>query len=839
MATARVKSGGLGRWGLLVLLALAGCGGGGGGGESGTAGPEAQVISGNFMPLAVGDRWIYSWNGAAEATAGVVGTRTAEGQSGWVVQTMEPVGNAAETVYLVSADRVRAVPVYSPDPLVTALGAVDVMRMPLRAGDEWTQADKTVDLGLDLDGDLRNETAQVRSVVRVIGLESVDTPSGTLSGTLHQRTVLTATVVYSRSGSSATSVSTTDEWYAPNLGPVRIDSVIRSGDQVQQQSIAVSAYHVGDVRSESQPPTLQSTDPASDAQLPAVSRVTLTFSEAVDAAAARAAISVVDALGGEVGGTVTLGNSDERQVIWTPAQALADGGYTVRVGVALTDRLGNAMAAAMASSFTVDSTAPGLLSSTPANGATDAPRDQPIVLRFNEVLDPASVNASSVIFSGGAATLSVAGDTLTVTPSATLQRLTDYTVQVTPLVTDRAGNAMPGAVIGFRTDSGRFAPSSALPAIAAAGYGSNPLQVVATGDVNGDGRADVLGAAYDGSFWPGRYALAIWYQQADGRLAPPELLTLPTVGPAGGCDPSSIGVGDLDGDGRLDLAIASNGCGVQLVFQTAGGALALGPLLDTLVSGLLRLADVDGDGRLDIVSLAAYGTRVQVWRQGSAGVFSLVAEPAAATSLIIDLAVGDLNGDGRPDLAVSGVNQPGHSMAVLYQLPDGSFAAPAYQTLQRQASGVAIGDVNGDGRQDLVYTVSSNAPAYLGVMLQQADGSLAAPQWLDSYDIPQQIVAADVNGDGRTDLVVAHSGWQSVGVYLQGTDGRLGAESRYRATTNSWLASAMAVGDVSGDGRPDIVLPGEVLIQRPVPVQSQSLPPWLMALRVGAGAASR
>jgi len=120
----------------------------------------------------------------------------------------------------------------------------------------------------------------------------------------------------------------------------------------------------------------------------------------------------------------------------------------------------------------------------------------------------------------------------------------------------------------------------------------------------------------------------------------------------------------------------------------------------------------------------------------------------------------------------------------------------------------AIGDVTSDGRADLVTTVSANSPeSQLVVHPQTATGGLGPAVQYASYDSPEPLTLADMNGDGRTDVAVAHGGWYAGSVLLQRPDGLLGRGQR------SWIPYAshydyrgIAVGDLDADGKPDIAL---------------------------------
>ena len=133
---------------------------------------------------------------------------------------------------------------------------------------------------------------------------------------------------------------------------------------------------------------------------------------------------------------------------------------------------------------------------------------------------------------------------------------------------------------------------------------------------------------------------------------------------------------------------------------------------------------------------------------------------------VTEVETGDVTGDGRVDIVTAH-----QSVVDVYaQIDDGFAPAVAYTSWVTGSStsvnGLAIGDIDGDGLADLHASVGGNKPdSWVVTRLQQRDGTLGAPEQRASYDSPESLEYADVTGDGRGDLVVAHGGWNALGVY--------------------------------------------------------------------------
>jgi hypothetical protein len=176
---------------------------------------------------------------------------------------------------------------------------------------------------------------------------------------------------------------------------------------------------------------------------------------------------------------------------------------------------------------------------------------------------------------------------------------------------------------------------------------------------------------------------------------------------------------------------------------------------------------------------------------------------AGTGSTPTSVAVADVNGDGQPDLITA--NFGTSTAGVLLGRVGGGFAPVITYPAGANGSprGVAVADVNGDSRPDIV---TANSDDTAGVLLGQAGGgfSAASPYSTGANSNPGNVAVGDVNGDGRPDLVTANYGTSTAGVLLGQAGGGFAPVSTYPASANSPLG--VAVADVNSDGRLDIIL---------------------------------
>ncbi len=387
--------------------------------------------------------------------------------------------------------------------------------------------------------------------------------------------------------------------------------------------------------------------------------------------------------------------------------------------------------------------------------------------------------------------------------------------------------------------------------------GATSTSQIAVGDINGDGKPDLAVS----SIWATTYDLNVFINQGSGTFAPVvqyqttgvngqtviadfnndgmnDVATTNVFGTAGyptyyrvmvfrnkgsgvldNYNPSSYAVnytpfalatGDLNNDGKTDMAVASNfnsnkvttllnnGCGFNSDYTTNGGAVYVS-----------EIGDLNNDGKLDVTVANHFGA--SVYLNTGNGLFSPVVNytvPMSAGSFgVQDVALNDINGDGYLDIAVS--NYSASQLSLLINNGNGTFSTPVNYTVSGYAQNVVLKDLNGDDKTDIVVG-ERGASGQFDVFINAGGGVFAAPTTYTCNYYVADVSVGDLNGDNKPDLAIPNSNSLTVAIYINSGTGTFLTPVNYpiaSSTSSAFQASSIAIGDLNGDNKPDLAMP--------------------------------
>jgi uncharacterized membrane protein len=355
--------------------------------------------------------------------------------------------------------------------------------------------------------------------------------------------------------------------------------------------------------------------------------------------------------------------------------------------------------------------------------------------------------------------------------------------------------------------------------------------------VNGDGNLDLIVANEEQSKNDSQGSISVMLGKGDGKFHAPVNYS------SGGESAYSITVADVNGDGKLDLVVA-NGCfgsdcstgSVSVLLGNGDGTFKKAKTYRSGAASVfgahVAVGDLNGDGKLDLAvantgSVCCSAGLVGVLLGNGDGTFKKAKTYSTGGFDAIGwVAIADLNGDKKPDLVVANYcatecsYPPAEgSVGVLLGKGNGTFeAVKTYPSGGDGTVSVAVADLNKDGKPDIL--VASCGPeacgpgspgGNVGVLIGNGNGTFKPVVNYPAANSPFNVVAADMNGDGKLDIVVSNWGTPNASTNHGAVTVLLGKgngtfQPMQTFPSGGAEAPSVAVADVNKDGRPDIVL---------------------------------
>jgi hypothetical protein len=295
----------------------------------------------------------------------------------------------------------------------------------------------------------------------------------------------------------------------------------------------------------------------------------------------------------------------------------------------------------------------------------------------------------------------------------------------------------------------KFQPARFIP------VAKGPLGI-ALGDVNNDGEQDLIVANSR------KDEVTVLLGHGDGSFTTPKVFTVTRNGrsPREGYIPAGIALDDFDGDGNLDVAVENIGTSTVAILSGDGKGNFSKPLnlpvgrAETMGMGIAT-GDFNHDGKVDVISANSGADSLSVLLGKGNGRF--IEERDFPTGERPDqMVLADFNNDGLPDVATVNVgnNFTGHTISVLFGKKGGGFQPQKVTTVKDIVSGMTSADLNGDGKTDLV--VLNSAVNKVSILLGRGDGTFDSPLQFSVGSTPDSVTVGDFNGDGKPDIAVSN-----------------------------------------------------------------------------------
>jgi FG-GAP-like repeat/FG-GAP repeat len=409
----------------------------------------------------------------------------------------------------------------------------------------------------------------------------------------------------------------------------------------------------------------------------------------------------------------------------------------------------------------------------------------------------ATANQNIVFFGATMATVTAASITVltvTVPTGATYQK-----ISVTNLANHLTAYSLKPFIVTYSNGSIAYATKTDFSTTGSA-------TGMAVGDLDGDGKADLAVADNNG-------VVSVFRNTStSGTISYAAKVDFAT-----GTYPRYVVIGDMDGDGKLDLAVANQGStSVSVLRNTSSGTgnINFAAKVDMTTGSSpssVAIGDMDGDGKLDLVVQNNSSTFISIFRNTSlSGSISYIAkQDFTLPNNGVALAIGDFDGDGKPDFAATNGTTPTGLVSVFRNTSSSgsiTFAAKVDISTGANPYGIAIGDLDGDGKDDMALVSGGLLSVFRNTSTGTANIGFADKIDLTAGIGPIRLAIGDLDGDGKPDLAVQNGSSTFVSAFRNtSTSGSISYETKtdFPVVTNSW---GIAIGDIDGDGKSDLAV---------------------------------